>query len=642
MTQGYGDFGFNGNTVIKTPFLDSWAADPSCVKIKKFYTYPVCAPSRSAFMTGSNTSYVGVPSTCNSCGEMGVSRGREGIVTWPEICSLNGHKNYHLGKNHFAAFTVPYKVKSVAYTNVSLSGTQTIDGVALLGGQQVLLTAQNNPAENGVWKVSTSTWVRSTDADAWGKMTSYIEVVKGNSKGKWFDMFTGTETGTVGIDPIFVMNKKIAGFDFMMCSEQTDEKLAHELSAQAILLLNYHHAHYPNVPFNMVVAFFEPHYYNYGQVKAEEIGGPWQSLVTQYSATTSEYNSLDFGTDFTSSATRIANRAPIEWRNYAGAMSLADHAISQIHNQLVSLGIANNTAEFFFSDNGPETNSACTVSTGNCDPEASGSISGDNWGTATGTWEDRMSGGKSMVFQGGIQAPFLFRCPVLMQGRTVTSTIGSVMDMGPTILALYGIHHPETMNWTGENILPILDGSKTMRDNHIVINYESGARRGYTPNTGSFSQPISTSPAQNGAGSTFPSLKSSTTAYGGAQIACIDKTGTYSFIMCAGAFDITKLNQLTPLIGAAGVQQPDFATHIRNQMWTTDALFDLSNDPLEQQDVRLTQSAKYDELKAFTRQQMRLIMQWFPNINVDYISTQVNYNTNSTNTSIQIGYGKAY
>lgn len=55
-------------------------------------------------------------------------------------------------------------VKAVATSNVaSLSGTATVDGVALAAGDRVLLTAQSSAVNNGLWVVSASSWTRPTD-----------------------------------------------------------------------------------------------------------------------------------------------------------------------------------------------------------------------------------------------------------------------------------------------------------------------------------------------------------------------------------------------------------------------------------------------------------------------------------------------
>ena len=48
--QGFGDFGFEGNTVVKTPHLDAMAARSA--RMTQFYVSPVCSPTRACLMTG--------------------------------------------------------------------------------------------------------------------------------------------------------------------------------------------------------------------------------------------------------------------------------------------------------------------------------------------------------------------------------------------------------------------------------------------------------------------------------------------------------------------------------------------------------------------------------------------------------------
>jgi len=49
--------------------------------------------------------------------------------------------------------------------NITLSGTQTIDGIAVIAGDRVLVKEQTLPQENGIYVVNASTWTRALDAD---------------------------------------------------------------------------------------------------------------------------------------------------------------------------------------------------------------------------------------------------------------------------------------------------------------------------------------------------------------------------------------------------------------------------------------------------------------------------------------------
>lgn len=49
--------------------------------------------------------------------------------------------------------------------NITLSGTQTIDGIAVIANDRVLVMDQTDPKENGIYVCSAGAWSRSTDAD---------------------------------------------------------------------------------------------------------------------------------------------------------------------------------------------------------------------------------------------------------------------------------------------------------------------------------------------------------------------------------------------------------------------------------------------------------------------------------------------
>ena len=79
-------------------------------------------------------------------------------------------------KSYVDAFAVgldPKQSVRVATTvNVTLSGTQTIDGVSLSAGNRVLVKDQSTASENGIYVVSASAWSRSSDADTDAEVTA--------------------------------------------------------------------------------------------------------------------------------------------------------------------------------------------------------------------------------------------------------------------------------------------------------------------------------------------------------------------------------------------------------------------------------------------------------------------------------------
>lgn len=81
--------------------------------------------------------------------------------------------------------TIKSPVKAASTTNITLSGEQTVDGVALTTGDRVLVAGQTASAENGIYVVSASSWSRSTDADDDGELApgTIVSIVAGTGEG---------------------------------------------------------------------------------------------------------------------------------------------------------------------------------------------------------------------------------------------------------------------------------------------------------------------------------------------------------------------------------------------------------------------------------------------------------------------------
>lgn len=61
-------------------------------------------------------------------------------------------------------------VRVVAISDITLSGEQTIDSVAVVTGESVLVAGQTDPTENGIYVVDSGSWTRRTDADSGAKI----------------------------------------------------------------------------------------------------------------------------------------------------------------------------------------------------------------------------------------------------------------------------------------------------------------------------------------------------------------------------------------------------------------------------------------------------------------------------------------
>ncbi len=69
-----------------------------------------------------------------------------------------------------------YKQPVLAATtaNITLSGTQTVDGVALTAGNRVLVKDQTTTSQNGIYVVAAGAWTRALDADTSQKLVAAI------------------------------------------------------------------------------------------------------------------------------------------------------------------------------------------------------------------------------------------------------------------------------------------------------------------------------------------------------------------------------------------------------------------------------------------------------------------------------------
>jgi hypothetical protein len=91
---------------------------------------------------------------------------------------------------------VKASVRAATTANITLSGTQTIDGVALSAGDRVLVKNQTTASANGIYVVAAGAWSRSTDADANADVTSgmftFVEEGTANANSGWILITDGT------------------------------------------------------------------------------------------------------------------------------------------------------------------------------------------------------------------------------------------------------------------------------------------------------------------------------------------------------------------------------------------------------------------------------------------------------------------
>lgn len=82
-------------------------------------------------------------------------------------------------------------VRAISTGNITLSGTQTVDGVALIVGDRELAAGQTVAADRGIYIVAAGAWTRATDADTTAELGP--------------NAFVFVEEGTVNADSGWVM-----------------------------------------------------------------------------------------------------------------------------------------------------------------------------------------------------------------------------------------------------------------------------------------------------------------------------------------------------------------------------------------------------------------------------------------------------
>ena len=122
--MGYGDIGPFGNTNVKTPQLDQFAAEG--MKFTSFYATPVCSMSRACLLTGCYNARVSIPGVLFPGSQIGLHADE---VTLAEVVKQKGYAAICIGKWHLGHREpfLPTKQGFDAYFGIPYSNDMTID-----------------------------------------------------------------------------------------------------------------------------------------------------------------------------------------------------------------------------------------------------------------------------------------------------------------------------------------------------------------------------------------------------------------------------------------------------------------------------------------------------------------------------------
>lgn len=90
-------------------------------------------------------------------------------------------------------------VRAATTANITLTGTQTVDGIALVANDRCLVKDQSTASANGIYVVQAGAWTRATDADSWAELPSaYAWVEQGTVNADTGWVCTVDQGGTLG------------------------------------------------------------------------------------------------------------------------------------------------------------------------------------------------------------------------------------------------------------------------------------------------------------------------------------------------------------------------------------------------------------------------------------------------------------
>lgn len=98
--------------------------------------------------------------------------------------------------------------------NLTLSGAQTIDGVAVIAGDRVLVKDQSTASQNGVYVAASGAWTRAVDADSWTELVGLVVVSEqGTANADYTWICTVDPGGTIDSTSVAFASLKVIPVD---------------------------------------------------------------------------------------------------------------------------------------------------------------------------------------------------------------------------------------------------------------------------------------------------------------------------------------------------------------------------------------------------------------------------------------------
>src|SRR6201993_700703 len=137
-----------GNTQIQAgTIVDAQVSATAAIQLSKLAKIPITPDGATAFTASQSMGGFKLTSLLD-----------------PTVATDAATKNYV--DNVAQGLSTKTSVRALAAANITLSGTQTIDGVALAAGDTVLCIAQTTGSHNGSYTVAAGGWKRTPDFGA--------------------------------------------------------------------------------------------------------------------------------------------------------------------------------------------------------------------------------------------------------------------------------------------------------------------------------------------------------------------------------------------------------------------------------------------------------------------------------------------
>ena len=147
--------------------------------------------------------YVRLDGASSLAGDLNLNSNKLTNVATPTVSTDGVNKGYvDTATAGIGVFWEP--VHAEADSNITLSGTQTIDGYALSVGDRVLVDNQTTASENGIYVVASGAWSRATDADQsaeWLRNKTVFVKFGATNSGNVY-AYTGSDSPTIGSDAL--------------------------------------------------------------------------------------------------------------------------------------------------------------------------------------------------------------------------------------------------------------------------------------------------------------------------------------------------------------------------------------------------------------------------------------------------------